>query len=394
MYVADFKKHNVWVIERGETTPQVYFHSDRFNQPNDLAIAADGTLYASDPRFASPAGGQIWRITRGADGKGQGEVMSSTRRLGVTNGIDLSPDGATLYVSESNSRQVWAYRLDGSKLLDPRLVRGFADFEVDGLRTDVDGRIYLARLSAGKIAIIGADGSLQREVPAERKAADQPHLWRSGRQNRLRDPEGRPLHRGVSRRPSRPRAMPASARHVLSVERKTTAVFDGFSRACGPQRKQAIDHSRSGRDRHWRVANRSQHGLSLRQHDCRRFTNPGGIAHATRGRTRSAGALRQRGPLADKDQPKGARAMFEISRRDLVLGSTGAALVFGLKGPVSFIGAAQAQRAADSLKYKVGDIEVFSLHEGSIERAVTEAMVKNASLDDVKKALTAARHRS
>jgi len=43
--------------------------------------------------------------------------------------------------------------------------------------------------------------------------------------------------------------------------------------------------------------------------------------------------------------------MFEISRRDLVLGSTGAALVFGLKGPVSFIGAAQAQRAADSLKY-------------------------------------------
>src|ERR1043165_5469048 len=71
--------------------------------------------------------------------------------------------------------------------------------------------------------------------------------------------------------------------------------------------------------------------------------------------------------------------MFEISRRDLVLGSTGAALVFGLKGPVSFIGAAHAQRAADSLKYKVGDIEVFSLHEGSIERTVAEGMVKNAA---------------
>src|SRR3954453_15946740 len=38
MYVADFKKHTVWVIASGETTPRIYFHSDRFNQPNDLAI--------------------------------------------------------------------------------------------------------------------------------------------------------------------------------------------------------------------------------------------------------------------------------------------------------------------------------------------------------------------
>jgi streptogramin lyase len=44
MYVADFKQHNVLVFERGQTTPSVYFHSDRFHQPNDLAIAADGTL--------------------------------------------------------------------------------------------------------------------------------------------------------------------------------------------------------------------------------------------------------------------------------------------------------------------------------------------------------------
>ncbi len=81
--------------------------------------------------------------------------------------------------------------------------------------------------------------------------------------------------------------------------------------------------------------------------------------------------------------------MFEISKRDLVLGSSGAALVFGLKGPVSFIGAANAQLAADSLKYKVGDIEVFSLHEGTVERVLDAGFVKNASLDDVKKALTA-----
>ncbi len=82
--------------------------------------------------------------------------------------------------------------------------------------------------------------------------------------------------------------------------------------------------------------------------------------------------------------------MFSVSRRDLILGSTGAALVFGVKGPVAFIGAAEAQRAAESLKYQVGDIEVFSLHEGAVERAVDAGLVKNVALDDVKGALTKA----
>jgi len=81
--------------------------------------------------------------------------------------------------------------------------------------------------------------------------------------------------------------------------------------------------------------------------------------------------------------------MFELTRRDLVLGATGAALAFGLKGHVSFIEAAQAQRAGNSLKYNVGDIEVFSLHEGDIERVVDANYVKNIGLEDVKKALAA-----
>src|SRR5262245_47824381 len=111
MFIADFKKNNVLVIEPGSSTAKVFFHSDQFHQPNDLAIAADGTLFASDPLF--PHAGQIWRISRGADGKASGEVMSSERTMGATNGIDLSPDGATLYVSEADRREVWAYRLDG-----------------------------------------------------------------------------------------------------------------------------------------------------------------------------------------------------------------------------------------------------------------------------------------
>ena len=86
MYVADYKKHKVFVFEPGATVPGVYFHSTHFHQPNDLAIAADGTLYASDPTSAHGGTGQVWRIMRGSDGKGHGEVMSSERTMGKTNG--------------------------------------------------------------------------------------------------------------------------------------------------------------------------------------------------------------------------------------------------------------------------------------------------------------------
>jgi signal peptidase len=163
MFIADFKNHNVFVIDAGRTDPQVYFHSNRFHQPNDLAIASDGTLYASDPIFSQHTG-QIWRITRGPDGLGHGEVMTSSRQMGVTNGLDLSPDERTLYVSESNSQEIWAYRLDTNNLLGARRVTRFADPEVDGLRTDLAGRIFVARPSKGEIAIIAPDGTLHQHV--------------------------------------------------------------------------------------------------------------------------------------------------------------------------------------------------------------------------------------
>jgi len=171
MYVADFKKHNVLVFEPGQTAAKVYFHSNQFNQPNDLAVAADGTLYASDPKF-NKSTGQIWRIVRGADGKGRGEVMSSERKMGTTNGIDLSPDGATLYVSESATREVWAYRLQDAKLTAPRLVKKFdgpPNSELDGLRTDLDGRIFVTRPLNGTVAVLTPDGNLVREIPLKGK---------------------------------------------------------------------------------------------------------------------------------------------------------------------------------------------------------------------------------
>jgi sugar lactone lactonase YvrE len=163
MFIADYKKHNIFVVEPGSAKPVEYFRSDEFNQPNDMTIAANGTIYASDPHWKR-RDGQVWRIARSADGKVSGRKMVSARAMSTTNGIDLSPDEKTLYVGESNSREIWAYQIDGVNLVSPRLVRRFPDHDIDGIRTDVDGRLYAARMLKGSVVVMEADGRILREI--------------------------------------------------------------------------------------------------------------------------------------------------------------------------------------------------------------------------------------
>ena len=168
MFVADYKKHNIFLVSPDGKEVETYFHSDDFNQPNDLTIAADGTIYASDPHWKRHDG-QIWRIAKSVDGTVVGEKMIATRKMSTTNGIDLSPDGKTLYVGESDTREIWAYRIDGTRLLSPRLVKRFADFDIDGLRTDTSGNLYVARILKGTIAVLTSAGRLLREIELKAK---------------------------------------------------------------------------------------------------------------------------------------------------------------------------------------------------------------------------------
>jgi sugar lactone lactonase YvrE len=168
MFVADYKGHNIFAFRRGSVEPLPWFHSDEMKQPNDMTIARDGTLYASDPNWKGREG-HIWRIAKAADGSVQGQVMTAARAMGTTNGIDLSPDGKTLYVGESNSGEVWSYRLRGNELADAKLIKTFQPDTIDGLRTDVSGRLYIARILKGTIAIMKPNGAVEREIALKAK---------------------------------------------------------------------------------------------------------------------------------------------------------------------------------------------------------------------------------
>lgn len=158
MFVADYTGHNVLRVDMKTRAVSVFAHNPAMNQPNDLAIAPDGTLYASDPAWKK-GDGQLWRITK--DGKTHREEAD----MGTTNGIEVSPDGRTLYVNESVQRNVWAYDIarDGS-LRNKRLLRNFADFGFDGMRCDVDGNLYITRHSKGTVVKLSPKGEVLREI--------------------------------------------------------------------------------------------------------------------------------------------------------------------------------------------------------------------------------------
>lgn len=176
MYVADYTGHNVLRIDPGTRHVDVFAHEPRMHQPNDLAIAPDGRLYASDPDW-STGGGQLWRIDR--DG---GTHLLETG-MGTTNGIEVAPDGRTLYVNESVQRRVWAYDLDAAgRVSNKRLLIAFDDHGLDGMRCDAEGNLHIARYGAGVVAVVSPQGIVSREI---RLGGDKPtNLAFGGRDGR------------------------------------------------------------------------------------------------------------------------------------------------------------------------------------------------------------------
>ena len=159
MYVADYTGHNVLRIDAATRKISVHAHEPAMNQPNDLAVAPNGVLYASDPDWKNKHG-QVWRV----DANGKATRVASD--MGTTNGIEVSPDGKSLYVNESVQRNVWAFDIlpDGA-LSNKRLLRQFTDFGFDGMRCDVDGNLYITRHGKGSVVKMSAQGDILREIP-------------------------------------------------------------------------------------------------------------------------------------------------------------------------------------------------------------------------------------
>ena len=158
MFIADYTNHNVLKVDMDTRDISVHAHEPTMNQPNDLAIGANDILYASDPNWNASTG-QIWRVDT------DGEVTLLETDMGTTNGIEVSPDERVLYVNESAQRNVWAYDLSPEgEVSNKRLLIQFPDFNMDGMRCDIEGNLYITRHGKGTVAKLSPAGEVLLEV--------------------------------------------------------------------------------------------------------------------------------------------------------------------------------------------------------------------------------------
>jgi gluconolactonase len=139
------------------------FEGKKFNSPNDLAIAADGSVYFTDPPYGLPKGQKAEQDFHGvyklaADGK----VTLVSKAVKWPNGIALSRDQKQVYlaVSDSANTRVTVCDLDGGNLRDvfvaQPLKKAGRPGGCDGLKLDAEGNIWTT--GPGGVLILSPQG--------------------------------------------------------------------------------------------------------------------------------------------------------------------------------------------------------------------------------------------
>lgn len=162
-YTAERDGHRVLRtnIDGTETTVADQYEGRRLNSPNDVVVRRDGQVYFSDPASAAVlevpqlAFNGVYHV----DPRGKITLIAKPPR---PNGVALTQDGRTLYVADSDEKQIYAYDLDKhGNTSKGRVIIRKIDGSPDGLRVAANGNLYIA---CNGVAIYTAKGELLKTI--------------------------------------------------------------------------------------------------------------------------------------------------------------------------------------------------------------------------------------
>ena len=163
--------------ENGVATPFItQFEGRAFNSPNDITLARDGSLWFSDPCFGlnMPKQGALRdpdldhrSVYRYDPDSGQTRRMADFEQ---PNGLEFSPDGRTLYVSDTSRaldgalHEIVAFDVaDDNGLSNRRRFRMIDPGVPDGFAIDARGWIWTT--SGSGVQIFDPDGAFLGQIP-------------------------------------------------------------------------------------------------------------------------------------------------------------------------------------------------------------------------------------
>ena len=177
------------------------FEGRPFSRPNDLIVARNGGVYFTDPgltaqqaealvkRLGKPLGPRlpptVYYIPPG------GRAIKIEDKMIRPNGIQLSRDEKTLYISDSNGVEVIAWEIQPDGLVRNRRAFGTLTGRstrnnglggvptfADGMTIDNDGRLYVA--TGGGVEVLSEQGRHLGTIPVRCPPADCQNLAFSG----------------------------------------------------------------------------------------------------------------------------------------------------------------------------------------------------------------------
>ncbi len=165
----------------GDLAVLVSLHGDKeLNSPNDIIVTRDGTIWFTDPLagrkpfFGIPREQQldfqgVWRIAPGA---GDAEPMATDFEL--PNGICTDPDETVLYVNDTPRGHIRRFDLASDGSISGGdvfgLLEGDGEGVPDGLKTDVDGRVWCT--GPGGVHVFSAGGTQLGVIRLPEKTAN------------------------------------------------------------------------------------------------------------------------------------------------------------------------------------------------------------------------------